>query len=144
LYLASGVTTAISEVRPHTGDRVSVARVEIPENLKVIDLATPRLTVSPFVLEDEGQVGLLRADIAFLEQLGKELAQPILPNAAAVDYTPTQYLCEFVKTCGFHGVQYKSSVGQDTNMALFDRTSAQIGTIKVHSVTRVSVRHKPS
>lgn len=144
LYVASGITTAVAEVRPHTGDKVSVAEFAVPADPKIIDLAAPRRTVSPFVLEDESKVGLLRADIGFLEQLGEELARPILPNAAAVDYTPSQYLCEFVKTCGFHGVRYKSSAGSDTNLALFKPSLAKIGSIEVHDVTRVSVEHKVS
>lgn len=142
LYLASGVSTTVAEVRPNTGNRVSVAEVAIGGDPKIIDLAAPRRTVSPFVLADENKVGLLRADVGFLEQLGDELSRPVLPDAAAVDYTPSQYLCEFIKTCGYHGVRYKSSVGSDWNLALFLPEMAEIGTISTELVTRVHVEHE--
>ena len=35
----------------------------------------------------------LRADLPFLERLGDELTRPVLPQSAALDYTPSQYLC---------------------------------------------------
>lgn len=36
--------------------------------------------------------------------------RPVVPQAAAIDYTPSQYLCEFIKKCGYNGVVYLSSV----------------------------------
>jgi hypothetical protein len=92
-------------------------------------------------LVDEDEVGLLRADIGFLEQLGDDLARPILPGAAGVDYTPSQYLCEFIKTRGFHGVRYKSAVGEGWNLALFHEEKARIEDVSSHRATRVIVEY---
>jgi len=139
LYLASNDTTAISEIRPHTGEIVNVAEFEIPDNLKIVDLRNPRRTVSPFMLADESQVATLRGDIGFLEQLGKELTQPVLPHAAAIDYIPSQYLCEFIKKCGHDGVMYRSSVGDGVNIALFNPLSATVGAVTRRTVARVIV-----
>jgi len=139
LYLGSTAETAISEIRPHTGERVSVADFTTTNDLKLIDLRNPRKTVSPFLLEDENAVGQLRSDITFLERLGEELTRPVLPHAAAIDYIPSQYLCEFIKKCGYDGVIYKSSVSSGMNLALFKTDKATIGAIKQRLVTRVSV-----
>jgi hypothetical protein len=81
----------------------------------------------------------MRSDIPFLERLGDELTRPVLPQAAAIDYTPSQYLCEFIKKCGYKGVIYRSSVGEGMNLALFDPALATPGNITQHRVTRVSV-----
>lgn len=139
LYLASDAETAISECRPHTGEYASVAAFSIDDPIKFIDLRNPRKTVSPFILEDETSVALLRGDIEFLVNLGYELTRPILPHSAAIDYIPSQFLCEFIKKCGYHGVLYSSSVGNGINMALFHSSKASICNVKRYKVSQVSV-----
>lgn len=93
----------MSEIRPHTGDRACVAEFTLRDNLTLIDLRNPRETVSPFLLTDPGEMGKMLADIPFLERLGYELTRPVLPKSAALDYIPSQYICEFIKKTGFHG-----------------------------------------
>lgn len=139
LYLASTPDTAVSEIRPHTGEYASVADFEVSKDLKIVDLRNPRATVSPFLLSDEIEVSLLRGDIEFLVHLGSELTRPVLPHAAAIDYIPSQYICEFIKKSGYHGVMYTSSVGKGVNMALFDPEKAIPRNITRYRVSRVSV-----
>jgi hypothetical protein len=139
LYLGSTKPTAISEIRPHTGEMACVADFRTPSNLKLVDLRNPRKRVSPFLLENAEAVGRMRSDIPFLECLGDELTRPVLPQAAAIDYTPSQYLCEFIKKCGYKGVIYRSSVGEGMNLALFDPALAEPGNVTQYRVARVSV-----
>jgi hypothetical protein len=139
LYLASTPITAVSEIRPHTGEDACVASVCIPDGLKVIDLRHPKRSVSPFMLSDESEISMLRSDVEFLEKLGEELTRPVLPRSAAFDYVPSQYLCEYVKVCGFDGVMYRSSVGDGVNLALFDPDVAEIGATVTLRVGRVTV-----
>lgn len=47
LYLGSMPDTAISEIRPHTGEIATVAEFEIPAVLIIVDLREPRKHVSP-------------------------------------------------------------------------------------------------
>src|SRR5437762_998576 len=42
LYLGSTQTTAVSEIRPHTGEIVCVADFKTANNLKLVDLRNPR------------------------------------------------------------------------------------------------------
>lgn len=144
LYLGSTPDTAISEIRPHTGETACVAEFRIDGTFNAVDLRNPRKLVSPFVLADEGAIGQLRADIGFLEKLGTELTRPVLPQAAAIDYIPSQYLCEFIKKSGKDGVIYRSSVGDGMNLALFDPQRAIGGSIQSYNVDRVSVQISPS
>ncbi|QCG89188.1 RES family NAD+ phosphorylase [Azospirillum sp. TSH100] len=138
LYLGSKPETAAAEVRPHTGEVACVADFTIPEILAV-DLREPRKLVSPFILEDASAIGQLRADLPFLERLGEELTRPVLPSGAAIDYIPSQYLCEFIKKIGFDGVVYRSSVSDGINLALFDPNKATGGNVTVYNVSKVSV-----
>lgn len=139
LYLASTDLTAISEIRPHTGEKISVGKFLIPNGLKFVDLRQPRKTVSPFILDDENDVATLRGDVMFLERLGEELTRPVLPKAAAIDYIPSQFLCEFAKKCGFDGVVYRSSVSDGMNIALFNPTISQCLEVAEYNVSKVSV-----
>lgn len=139
LYIASTPQTAISEIRPHTGELASVVTVAMPAGLKFVDLRCPRTTVSPFMLADEVAVGLLRGDIDFLVGLGNELSIPVLPHVAAIDYIPSQYLCEFIKRQGFDGVIYQSSVGDGFNLAMFYPNCVTLVATETYRVSQVSV-----
>jgi hypothetical protein len=86
----------------------------------------------------------LRADIAFLERLGEELTRPVLPRGAAIDYVPSQYLCEFIKKSGYDGVVYRSSVSAGINLALFDPSRAVPGVVATYSVDSVTVVVRPA
>jgi hypothetical protein len=139
LYLGSTPVAAISEVRPHTGQKACVADFTTPADLKLIDLRNPRSMVSPFLLADAADIGKMRNDLPFLERLGDELTRPVIPQSAAIDYAPSQYLCEFIKNRGYQGVIYRSSVSDGMNLALFNPVLAQSGAVAQYHVTRVSV-----
>lgn len=138
LYLGSLPETATAEIRPHTGEIACVADFNIPE-IKAVDLRNPRKLVSPFILSESSAISQLRADLPFLERLGEELTRPVQPTGAAIDYIPSQYLCEFIKKSGFDGVVYRSSVSDGINLALFDPQKAVGGEVELYSVSRVSV-----
>jgi len=139
LYLGSSPLSAIAEIRPQTGEVACVAEFRTPHELKLVDLRSPKKMVSPFLLEDTEDICRMRSDLPFLERLGDELTRPVLPQAAAIDYTPSQYLCEFIKKCGYGGVIYRSSVSDGMNLALFDPKLAQCGTVTQYRVVHVSV-----
>lgn len=139
LYVSSTPTTAISEIRPHTGEIACVAEFRTPNDLRLVDLRNPRKMVSPFLLADSVDIGRMRLDLPFLERLGDELTRPVVPQSAAIDYTPSQYLCEFIKKCRYDGVLYRSSVSDGINLALFNPDRAQCKSVEQYQVARVSV-----
>ena len=139
LYLGSEIITAISEIRPHTGELACVADFSIQDDLELVDLRNPRQTVSPFSGGGAENVGQMRFDLEFLERLGNELRRPVSRQATAFDYTPSQYLCEFIKKCGYDGVVFSSSVSDGINLALFYPEKATIGEIYQCNVDKVSV-----
>lgn len=139
LYMASEPETAVSEIRPHTGEFATVATFKVKNGLNVVDLRNPKTLVSPFTTGLTEEIVRLRADLPFLEALGQELTRPVLPRSAATDYVPSQYLCEFIKKKGFDGVMYQSSVGSGKNLALFNAEVAVFEDAKVYNVERVEV-----
>ncbi|TPW03192.1 MAG: hypothetical protein FD125_1693, partial [bacterium] len=83
--------------------------------------------------------GSRQCTIGFLERLGEELTRPVLPSGAAIDYVPSQYLCEFIKKCGYDGVLYSSSVSEGINLALFDPDKATAQAVRQVLVSQVVV-----
>lgn len=79
------------------------------------------------------------ADVPFLERLGSELTRPVLPRSAAIDYLPSQYLCEFIKKIGYDGVIYRSSVSDGINCRTFSPARAVANDVELYDVQRVSV-----
>lgn len=145
LYLASDRATAISEVRPHTGEIAWTLDFMLPITpLQIVDLRSPRRTISPFDY-DPDDLPKLYGDVKFLERWSDELTRPVVPGSARLEYLPSQYLCEFVKSCGFDGVLYRSSVGPGVNLALFHPSRATAGIdLKSFHIDRVKVEFSAS
>ncbi len=119
LYAASTEKTALSEVRPHKGESFTVADFHLAGSLKLIDLRNPRDTVSPFRYSDE-ELQNIYVGLELLVKLGDELTKPVSQDKATLEYLSSQYLCEFIKSQGYEGVIYRSSLGDGDNYALFD------------------------
>jgi len=120
LYVASDAGTAISEVRPTVADVVTVAKFVSNRPFKLVDLSEPRSLISPFAL-DLGALSNVQASMGLLTMLSEDLTKPAPPHTAAYDYLPTQYLCELIKTLGYDGVKYRSSLNAGgNNFAFFD------------------------
>lgn len=139
LYVGSTEATAIAEIRPHTGDTVCVAEFLLDDGLQLIDLRDPRRLISPFVYAEEEEIAEIRSNVPLLERLGQELTKPVVPHRAAIDYVPSQYLCEFIKKTGWDGVVYRSSVSAGFNLALFDPLRATGQAVSQRRVARVDV-----
>jgi hypothetical protein len=144
LYVGSTPVTAISEIRPHTGETTTVAKFTIDtDKLSIVDLRSPKELISPFSLGDEDKIGALRSDIDFLERLGTELTRAVRPQSAPVEYVPSQYLCEFIKRSGWDGVLYSSSVSDGINLALFEPDKAVPVNVELWHVKTVLVDAHP-
>jgi len=119
LYVASDEKTAISEIRPNKADTVTIAKIKLPDNLRFLDIRSPKNTISPFDFSDNVLEALYK-NIDLIERFGEELSKPVLPREAQIEYLSSQYLTELVKHYGFDGLIYKSSVGDGYNIVIFD------------------------
>lgn len=137
LYLASEVATAIAEVRPNPNDLVAVSEVRLNHNLRLVDLQHPRKRVSPFTYSDVNYIAHIRAHLHLMDQLSLDLSKPVLPRTASLDYLPTQYIGEAIKSFGFDGIVFQSSVAEGFNVALFNPDNATIRNPTMHQVTRI-------
>ncbi|PPU18121.1 hypothetical protein XarbCFBP7408_20615 [Xanthomonas arboricola pv. guizotiae] len=120
LYVAGDQETAVLEVRPTVADLVTICKFEAAREFKLVDLTDPRSLISPFGV-DTSTLGNVQASMGLLEMLSQDLTRPTPPHKAATDYLATQYLCELIKTLGYDGVRYRSSLKEGgDNFAFFD------------------------
>jgi hypothetical protein len=140
LYVASDKKTAIAEVRPNKGEKVCVAEFKADKEIQFADLRNPRKTISPFILSEE-QIRLLRRYMEYLCRLSEELTLPVSPKSAHLEYLPSQYLCEFIKHCGFDGLMYKSSMGTGINYAIFNDAKVTNINVEQYRINELSVEY---
>jgi cold shock CspA family protein len=141
LYTASNTSTAISELRPHNGDEVTVAEFQVVSALKLIDLRNPRVTASPFRYVDE-ELDNIHAGIGLLVKLGEELTKPVSKNKASLEYLSSQYLCEFIKSQGYGGVIYCSALSGGDNYAIFDESNLKGIKTRRHMISDLAFAYE--
>ena len=124
LYVAEQEETAVAEIRPYVGAKVSIARAIPKDALKLADLTKVHCIPSPFGLTDLAD--RIRRN-ALLNILNEELARPVNPDESEVEYVPTQYLAEVILNAGFDGIRFKSAVSPGgTNVVFFKPADLEI------------------
>ncbi|MGL6371304.1 RES family NAD+ phosphorylase [Aeromonas hydrophila] len=139
LYVAENEDTCIREVRPSIGSTVYISTCVAKRSLKLINLTNPKKRIS--LLKYAGdEMELIINHLALIELFSKELAQPVIPERATLDYIPTQFLCEFIKSISdYDGITFTSSFGTGENIVLFYPDTVEINNPITKNVTSVSV-----
>jgi RES domain-containing protein len=121
LYLASNSKVAMTEVRPWVGSFISVARMQLLQEVKVVDcsmgLDKPKIFLTDPSHEETEKAVWSSINIAF--------STPIDPSNKMADYVPTQILAEFFKKNGYDGIVYKSGLRDGYNIVLFNIQSVK-------------------
>lgn len=142
-YLASSADTAITEIRPHVGEKVTLADVIFKDrDYTYADFRNPKALISPFLMEDSSQIIELRHYSQYLQAISLELRRAILPRTTGFDYVPSQYLCEYIKKLGYDGVIYQSAIGDGFNLALFsykDYKSIEITNLRSIQIKNIKI-----
>jgi len=134
LYLASSIDTAIAEVRPVKSAQISISNVSLQEDISIVDFSGEILSCSPFEIDD------LRHEwerINLMEKIGEHFSMPIDPVLSDIEYVPTQFISEYIKSLGYDGFIFKSSLGSGLNYVLFDQKKTKIRRSKLYSVTDI-------
>jgi hypothetical protein len=134
LYLSNSKNTTLYETRASLYETLTIGEFQLTEGLNVLSLRDMSST-SP-LNDDVEQLIILRP---YLQKLEKELSRPIRKQDSELDYLPTQYLCELIKSIGLDAVEYKSSMNPGGfNLAVFnDQKFAcrSVELVKVDSLT---------
>lgn len=78
----------------------------------------------------------------FLTLLGNELSKPIIPREVNLEYLPSQHLCELLKSIGFHGIIYKSSIVDGNNYVIFDDKKPKAVRTYQYQITDILTKSK--
>lgn len=114
LYLSSDALTSISEVRPWTGAKLTVAEFRLNCPVKVVNLRRGNFNAVP---DNNDSYGI---EFAWHELIGYQFSVPV-DQRDATAYVPTQYLAERFKRAGFQGIRYDSALCKEGyNVVLFD------------------------
>jgi len=142
LYLASNLETCIAEVRPNNSSDIRISKFRLLKDLNVLDLTSPRSGISATVFEGDDVEAILNY-VNLLETLAFELSKPILPNKSNIDYLPTQFLCEFIKSLGsYDGIIFNSSFGHGINYVFFSQDYFSIYDPETFNITKTSHEFK--
>jgi hypothetical protein len=95
LYTSENPYTAMVEVRPYFGSKVSIADIIIEDSVCITDFSRF------YNVDDEFEVYLIH-------QIMNDFSKP--SDSDIKDYLPTQYIAEFIKSLGVHGVRFNSSL----------------------------------
>jgi hypothetical protein len=141
MYLSSDDKTVLSEVRANTYDYVTIGRFVTTRDINVVNLSGFPL-ISPFQYTDEIEKFAVNRKV--FEEISAEIAKPMRRNDSSLEYLPTQYISEFIKSKSFKGqaydgVEYSSTLKQGgTNIALFIKDSSDL-PIQCESVETVEI-----
>jgi len=141
LYLATTRETALAEVRPWVGSRVSIAQFKINRNLNLIDCSRRHAGFAFLALI--GDKNSSRED-GIWASIDEAFATPVSREDEAGEYIPTQILAEMFNQAGFDGILYKSLLAEDgLNVALFRPSDADVVNCTLYSVGGITFKFQP-
>jgi hypothetical protein len=137
LYVSTNKKTVQYEIRATHLDFITIAEFKIKEKLNVVQLRQIE-NLSPFTHEDSLEDYLIYQK--YLKRLEIELSKPLRSDDQKLEYLPTQYLCEYVKSLGYDGIEYGSSLHDGgVNLAIFNDEKLEGRKVEVHEVVSVDL-----
>ena len=116
LYAADCIHTAVLEVRAYKGANISIGEFVAAEEVRVVDF-THRRRLSTLSSAD---IFSSEVDAEVWEKIGSAFSAPMHKHDSDIEYVPTQIIAECIKSRGFDGLAYDSSVSDGVNYAFFD------------------------
>jgi hypothetical protein len=112
LYIACEEETALIEVRPIIDNHVSIAQIELQDDLKCIDLTS------------EYRYGSTSLTESLKRYVSYWFSMPV-QHYEKEDYIPTQYIASYIESKGFDAIKYESSLNPGgSNIVIFNGNKA--------------------
>jgi len=136
LYLSSDIDTCLNETRAGTFDFISVGTFVAQKEIKIVNLSGIA-SASPFIDLDKLAQHAINRHI--FQDIAKEIAKPLRRGDSPLEYLPTQYVSEFIKSAKFSGVEYESTMHSGGyNLAIFDESLFRCVETTVMEVTAIN------
>lgn len=144
LYLGDTAETTIYETRAGAYDYVTVGKFQLKKDIIVVDLKKIN-QISPFI---EGLDCLEYAiNKEHLNKINDEMGKIMRRSDSPLDYVPTQYITDFVKSIiydgnpEYAGIEYKSVMHNGGyNLALFDPDLFECIETEVYAIETIDYK----
>lgn len=141
LYLADNIKTSLYEARATLFDYVTVGDFKLKEDIKILNLR--KSENDPIIWAEQEVIKDYLTYIPFIKTLQKELSLPIRKLDKEIDYLPTQYLSEFIKSIGYDGIEFQSSLHPDGyNLAIFNPDKFKCIRTNIYEIESIILNHK--
>lgn len=138
LYLADSISTTLHETRAGVYDYATVGKFKLLKDIEVINL-TEIDKISPF---QEIDCNLLAINLPHLRKIAYEISKPLRKHDSVLDYLPTQYISDYIKSEGFAGIEYKSTMcKQGVNFAIFDESLFKCISTKSYDIKSLTYEY---
>lgn len=133
LYLCTNKEAAMSEVRPWLGSMISLGHFETTRDLSIVDCTRDLESKTKIRFNEPPEE---ERDAAVWAQINRAFTTPVTRNDDRDEYVATQILAELFKSCGHHGIAYRSAFGESSmNVVLFNRDDAKLTFCQLYEMT---------
>ena len=117
LYLSLDKRTVLNEVRASAFDYITIGDFQNLRDIRVVNLSSVDKT-SPFLYGSE--LEKFAANRKVFKEIAAEIAKPLRRSDSPLEYLPTQYISEFIKSQNYDGVEFASTLNRGGyNLAAF-------------------------
>lgn len=133
LYLTGDIDTTFHEIRARDFDYISVGEFLLKKDIKIVDLSNLD-NISPFSTVSFDSVWFA-INMKILKQISYEIAKPLRRQDSDLDYLPAQYITDFVKSLGYDGIRYRSTLNASgVNYAIFNEKNFKCQKVDVYYI----------
>ena len=143
LYLSNDQITTIHEIRARDFDYISIGKFRAKQELRIVDLSNLE-KISPFSM-DVFNAEWFSINMTILKKISREIAKPLRRQDSELDYLPSQYIADYIKSLGYDGICYRSTLNKSgVNYAIFDNKKFEcievnlvhINSVEYHYITK--------
>lgn len=141
LYLANDINTTLYEVRAGVFDFISIGTFRLKKDITVVNLRAI-VGISPFVEDLDYLDHAINKQ--YLEKLNTEMSKPLRRSDSTLDYVPTQYIVDFIKSIEhngkqeYDGIEYNSTMNPGGhNLAIFNPDLFECISVEVYDVEKL-------
>jgi hypothetical protein len=109
MYLSADQLTAVNETRPEVGDDLCIGCFELVKDLHVVDLTGSVIIKQASLFSPEFTPDMKRRS-DFVKEFSHAISRPTPSDATELSYVPTQLVCEYVRSLGYDGMSFRSSL----------------------------------
>lgn len=144
LYLSDSEMTTLYEVRAGMYDYVTVGTFVLQQPLSIINLAEID-SISPFLANTQFGIDFMAhaVNIPVLRMLAQSIARPLRSQDSTLEYLPTQYISDYIKSLGYDGIEYVSTMSRKgRNIAIFREDRLACTSTKVLDIQSISYQYQ--